>query len=103
MIPVVLQPNKEFYNKMAPKNSFIHASDFNYDTKKLGEYLKKVSNSFEFYYSYVKWKQHYSALFRAKELEQFRICELCYRLNTQKKKSYYSSVSNFFNDQCTRE
>ncbi len=42
LIPVLLQPNREFYEKIAPPNSFIHAQDFDYDPERLGAYLTKV-------------------------------------------------------------
>ena len=31
LIPIVLHPNKEYYEKIAPENSFIHLADFDYD------------------------------------------------------------------------
>ena len=42
IIPVVFQPNREFYEVFAPPDSFIHAQDFDFDAKKLAEYLHKV-------------------------------------------------------------
>ena len=31
MIPVVIQPSREFYEQVAPPDSFIHAQDFDFD------------------------------------------------------------------------
>ena len=70
IIPVVFQPNKKFYESQAPKNSFIHASDFNYDTKKLTAYLNRVSAKFDVYFKHLKWKYKYNALYEKKVLEQ---------------------------------
>lgn len=42
IVPVLLQPNREFYEKIAPPNSFIHAQDFDFDPERLGLYLQKV-------------------------------------------------------------
>lgn len=46
LIPVLLQPNREFYERIAPPDSFIHAQDFGFDAERLGEYLQKVSVEF---------------------------------------------------------
>ena len=102
MIPIVLTPNKEYYSKIAPPDSFIHASDFDYDTVRLAEYLHKVSNDIDLFSKYFEWKREHEALYKDRILEQFRICELCYRLNTQNTMTYYPSISNWFNQQCKR-
>lgn len=44
VVPVLFQPNRQFYEKIAPPNSFIHAQDFDFDAEKLAEYLHKVCN-----------------------------------------------------------
>lgn len=41
-VPVVWGPNRTNVARMAPKNSFVHVKDFDYDPKRLAEYLKKV-------------------------------------------------------------
>lgn len=46
LIPVVLQPNKEFYELNLPPDSFIHAQDFDYDPVRLANYLDRVSKNF---------------------------------------------------------
>ncbi len=43
LIPVLLQPNREFYDRIAPPNSFIHAQDFGFDPEKLAAYMTKAS------------------------------------------------------------
>ena len=102
LIPVVIQPNKEFYMRIAPENSFIHAADFEYDLKKLGDHLNKVADNFDLYFSYLKWKRFYYPMYKGEVVEKLRICELCYRMNTHATQSYYNSVSNFFNQDCQR-
>ena len=103
LIPIVIQPSRKFYNRIAPSNSFLHFSDFNNDEIKLAAYLNKIANSFELYYEHVKWKQFYQPLYKGREVEQQRICELCYRLNTVKKVDYYRNVSSFFNSDCKND
>ncbi len=103
IIPVVIQPNKRFYETIAPKDSFIHASDFDFDSKKLTAYLNKVSTDFDLYFKHLKWKHKYSALYRSRVLEQKRMCELCWKLNTYDSLEYYNSISSYFNNNCYRE
>ncbi len=102
LIPVVLQPGREYYERVAPPHSFIHAADFNFDSKKLGDYLHKVATDLTLYSSYFDWKTLYDIEFTAKAAEQMRICELCYKLNTLEDTLFYPSVSQFFNDDCKR-
>ncbi|CAF1017448.1 unnamed protein product [Brachionus calyciflorus] len=100
IIPVVIQPNRQFYELSLPQNSFIHAQDFDYDPKKLADYLTYVSSDFEMYYSYLKWKLDYDVVFTGYQNEKRRLCELCTKLNTENSIIYYNKVSDFFNDQC---
>lgn len=98
IIPIVIQPNKEFYTRIAPKDSFIHAEDFNYDYKLLAEYLEKVSNNFKLYKKYLQWTKKFKPLFEARSVEQMRMCELCYKLNKESSAIYYKSIDDFMND-----
>jgi hypothetical protein len=100
LIPVVIQPPKLFYELIAPKNSFIHAQDFDYDPVELSKYLQRVSSNFSLYAEYFKWKLNYEAVYSPRQCETRRLCELCTRLNTQKTLTYYESVSSWFNSDC---
>ncbi len=105
LIPVVIQPSRRSYERLAPPNSFIHASDFGYDPKKLATYLEKVSSDSNLYSSYLKWKKDFAPLYKAEDIEPLRICELCFKLNNEINEpgsSVYTSVSDFFNRQCVR-
>ena len=100
IIPVVIQPNREFYEKIAPPDSFIHAQDFGFDGIKLGIYLNRVGNDANLYMKYLKWKNDYEFVHSAIQTESRRLCELCTRLNVEKKQIYYNSISNWFNSAC---
>lgn len=105
LIPIVIQPNKEYYEKIAPSNSFIHASDFDYDVVKLTNYLERVSSDFYMYRKYLEWKKETRVLYKAEDVEKFRLCELCEKMNKFKNlvyNSYYENVSEWFNKQCVR-
>jgi hypothetical protein len=97
---VVIQPNKMFYESIAPPNSFIHAEDFDYDPIRLGKYLQLVSRNFELYSMYLKWKYEYEVVFSEKKVESRRLCELCSLLNQEKSSIHYESISKWFNSQC---
>lgn len=100
MIPVVVQPNKQFYELYAPPNSFIHAQDFDYDPEKLGAYLRLVSSNFEIYFSHLKWKLDYEIVYSSSQVEKRRLCQLCTKFNTENSIIYYESVSDWFNKEC---
>ena len=100
IVPVVFQPSKQFYLKIAPPNSFIHSEDFGHDPKKLGEYLHMLSNNYEIYSEYLVWKTEYESVFSGKINEKTRFCELCTLLNTETSAIYYNSVSKWFNSDC---
>ncbi|KAJ8036709.1 Glycoprotein 3-alpha-L-fucosyltransferase A [Holothuria leucospilota] len=55
VVPIVYGPRKEDYQKLAPKNSFIHVSDFD-STADLARYIKFLDQNDEAYRSYFKWK-----------------------------------------------
>jgi hypothetical protein len=87
---------------IAPKDSFIHAEDFDFDITKLTAYLNEVSKNFKLFLKHLQWKYDYDVFFEAKEVEQNRICELCTKLNTYDKMKHYKSVSNYFNNNCAK-
>lgn len=104
LIPIVIQPPKDSYERVAPIDSYIHAQDFNYDPLKLANYLSQVSSDFNLYLKHVKWRFKYEALYKLKDLEEQRLCELCTKLNVKPNENtfYYDSISNWFNSKCVR-
>ncbi len=103
IIPVVIQPPKKFYERLAPPNSFIHASDFDFDAQRLSKYLEEVATDMKLYSKYLSWKRAYKPLYKGEDLEPLRICELCYKLNNEANEplaSSYTSISGWFNGQC---
>lgn len=100
LIPIVFQPNKEYYEINAPPDSFIHASDFDYDPVKLAKYLTRVSNDFDLYVKYHMWRLDYDVVYSIQQSESRRLCQLCTKLNMETSNIYYKKVSNWFNDFC---
>jgi hypothetical protein len=99
LIPIVIQPEKKYYELVAPRESFIHAEDFDYDMKKLGNYLLKISSNFSLYLKYVKWKFEYAVLY--KNIGKYRVCEFCAKLNNERSTIYYDTVASWFNKKCS--
>lgn len=97
---MVFQPSREFYEKIAPPNSFIHSEDFNNDVQKLSAYLNLISNEFNLYVKHLEWKFNYDIIYTGQMVEKRRICELCYELNKEKSIIYYESISKWFNKGC---
>jgi len=79
-------------------------ADFGYDPAKLATYLDTVGRDFQIYKSYFEWKRYFRAVYDGKTLEQFRICELCAKMNNQNLlyNSYYKKISNFIDSACKR-
>lgn len=100
MIPVVLQPSKAAYARVAPPDSFIHAEDFDFDMVKLAVYLNKVSTVFETYIRHHKWKLDYDVVYAAAQTEKRRMCELCIKMNQETNKVYYTDVPKWFDSEC---
>lgn len=96
IIPIVISPRKRDYERIAPKDSFIHFDDFNRDMKRLATYLHRVSTDFDTYYKHRKWSIDFVSLFKAADVEPYRFCELCAQLNNQKSTIYYKKLSDFF-------
>jgi hypothetical protein len=103
---VVLQPAREYYEKVAPHNSFIHAGDFDYDMARLGAHLARVAADYALYSGYLAWKRKFRPLFKAVDVDKLRLCELCVKLNTREKQSepngQYENYAEWFNGQCKR-
>ncbi|KAJ8047753.1 Alpha-(1,3)-fucosyltransferase 6 [Holothuria leucospilota] len=56
IVPIVIGASKEDYLRLAPPNSFIYADDFE-TPEDLGDYLRKLDNTDEFYNDYFQWRQ----------------------------------------------
>ena len=102
MIPVVFQPPKAAYKRLVPEDSFIHAQDFDYNTKRLGEYLDKVSKDKELYLKHLNWKFTHKVYYigDTSVLDEFKICQLCKKLNQETKSIYYNSYSSWIHHKC---
>ena len=75
-VPVVLGPNKSWYEDNLPRRSFIHVDDFQ-NPDKLAKYLDFLDRNHEEYTSYLKWKSEYTNVCKSS-----LGCQLCQKLVT---------------------
>ena len=76
-VPVVMGPNRSWYEEKLPKNSFIHVDDFP-NPKDLSEYLKYLNTEHDLYFEYLTWRRNY----RMVSDPPLR-CKLCEFLNNK--------------------
>ena len=76
-VPVVMGPNRSWYEKALPKNSFIHVDDFS-NPKDLSQYLEYLNVEPDLYFEYLKWRRNYQ-LVHDPPLR----CNLCEFLNNK--------------------
>jgi glycoprotein 3-alpha-L-fucosyltransferase len=94
-IPIVLGPKRRDYERVAPPNSFIYAKDYS-DPQMLANYLTKVATNLNEFEKYHRWRTKYETFYQGPDVESVRFCELCYRLNTNKDRIWYTNINQFF-------
>jgi glycoprotein 3-alpha-L-fucosyltransferase len=97
VIPVVLGPKRRDYERVAPPNSFIYAKDYS-DPQALARHLYDVATNQDEYEKYHKWRIYYETLYQGEHVEPFRFCELCYKLNTNRDRIWYSNLHEYFSE-----
>ncbi|CAF2488371.1 unnamed protein product [Rotaria sp. Silwood2] len=102
LIPIVYGPERSDYNRVAPKDSFIHIDDFDKDMNALATHLEEIHSNITLFSIYHEWRKNYEIIIDGKALERVRMCELCQRLINLRKGeiSYYENIDEFYNDKC---
>jgi hypothetical protein len=100
MIPIVMQPSKEFYELNAPRNSFIHLQDFDFDYERLAGHLRALDQDFVMYFQYHAWRLEVDVAYSGRQTERRRFCQMCTRLNTESASIYYTKVADWYNQNC---
>jgi len=98
-IPIVSGPERENFARIAPPNSFIHVNDYATD-KDLAEALNLIGTNRSLYGKYHAWRRYYDVYYEAKDVDPYRFCELCYRLNTNKQRIWYENINEWFLEKC---
>ena len=100
IIPIVFGPrNKQSLERIAPPNSFIYTGDFK-NVSDLAKHLNEINQNRTLFSEYHRWRRFYQVLHRPEDIEYCRFCELCYRLNTNEKRSFYQDLNQFFLEDC---
>jgi hypothetical protein len=100
IIPIVFGPrNKQSLERIAPPNSFIYTGDFQ-SVLELAKHLNKIGRNRRLFSKYHRWRRFYDVLYQPEDIEHYRFCELCYRLNTNQKRIYYRDLNQFFLEDC---
>ncbi|RZF48276.1 hypothetical protein LSTR_LSTR006243 [Laodelphax striatellus] len=89
VIPIVMGAPKEDYERIAPKNSFIHVEDFD-SPEHLAAYLHELDQDDDLFNSYFKWKG------MGEVLDTYFYCRLCAMLNDDFPDKYYPRFSDFW-------
>lgn len=95
IIPIVLGPPRRDYERIAPPNSFIYAKDYN-NSQALAKHLNDVTINRNEYAKYHRWRIHYETQHQGPDVEPFRFCELCYQLNTNRDRVWYTDINKYF-------
>ena len=98
-IPIVSGPNRKDFQRVAPPHSFIHIDDYESD-EELVHALTLISTTKEHFKTYHSWRRYYDVYYQAKDVEPYRFCELCYRLNTNQHRIWYENLNDWFLDKC---
>ena len=94
-IPIVIGPKRRDYERIAPPNSFIYANDYP-NPETLAKYLTEVATNRNEYEKYHRWRINYQTYHRGEDVEPFRFCELCYRLNNNRDRIWYTDINQYF-------
>ncbi|CAF0958584.1 unnamed protein product [Rotaria sordida] len=98
-IPIVSGPERENFARIAPPNSFIHVNDYSSD-EELSKALNLIGTNRTLYGKYHVWRRYYDVYYQAKDVDPYRFCELCYRLNTNKQRIWYENINDWFLEKC---
>jgi glycoprotein 3-alpha-L-fucosyltransferase len=103
LIPIVYGPKKDFYDDLAPKQSFIHVEQFENDMNRLANHLEEINRNRTLFAMYHRWRKVQRVIVDVQVLEPIRMCELCYRLTRIRRGEmiYYEDIQAFFNEQCS--
>ncbi|CAF1584169.1 unnamed protein product, partial [Adineta ricciae] len=100
IIPIVFGPrDKQSLERIAPPKSFVFADDF-LTILDLAEHLTEIDRNRTLFEEYHRWRRLYKILYLPEDIEHYRFCELCYRLNTNHQRVYYRNLNEFFLEDC---
>lgn len=95
VVPVVLGPDKETYESLAPPGSFIHVADFK-SPADLAAHIKKVAADRREYEKYFQWRQTH----RIKTYTDWRerLCQICIKYPSLAAHKVYHDLQGWTQD-----
>ena len=99
IIPVVSGPARKNYVRIAPPHSFIHVDDYA-SAEHLAAALQTIGNNRTLYGTYQAWRRTYDVYHEGRDLDPYRFCELCYRLNINRQRIWYEKLNDWFLESC---
>lgn len=99
VIPIVSGPKRENFERLAPPFSFIHVDDYR-SMEELATALQAIASNRTLFTKYHAWRKYYDVYHEAKDLDPYRFCELCYRLNTNRQRIWYENLNDWFLENC---
>ena len=81
-VPVVMGPNRSWYEENLPAKSFIHVDEYS-SPEKLGAYLKSLDSQDKSYFEYLNWRRYHKRACEPKVR-----CKLCDVLLKSRYNSY---------------
>lgn len=92
VLPIVMGPNRSYYESVGPSNSFIHVDDFS-SPKYLAAYLHKLDKNDTLYNEYFQWKTTGTIIVDTKFY-----CRLCAMVHdTDRPPKHYDDINKWWN------
>jgi glycoprotein 3-alpha-L-fucosyltransferase len=98
-IPIVSGPKRENFQRVAPPNSFLHVDDYS-SVEELADALEIIGRNRTVFARYHQWRRYYNVYHEGKDLDPYRFCELCYRLNRNRQRIWYENINEWFLENC---
>lgn len=98
-IPIVSGPERTDFARLAPPHSFVHVDDYSSDDE-LARALNSIATNRTLFRQYHQWRRYYDVLYQSKEVDPYRFCELCYRLNSNQQRIWYENINQWFLEKC---
>ena len=66
----------------------------------LARALNSIATNRTLFRQYHQWRRYYDVLYQSKEVDPYRFCELCYRLNSNQQRIWYENINQWFLEKC---
>lgn len=98
-IPIVSGPERKDFARIAPPHSFIHVNDYS-SHEDLAHALNAIGSNRSLFTEYHQWRRYYDVYYQSNDVDPYRFCELCYRLNRNEQRIWYENINDWFLEKC---